>query len=83
MEFTTAIAMKKGSIQSDGVTFRILINGEEVFNREKEGGAGFEEISVDLSAYAGKTVILTLCTDSGATSAYDYAFWGDPLIITK
>ncbi len=83
MAFETAIAMKKGSVQSDGVTFRILVNGENVFQQEKAGASGFEEVSVDLSAYAGQTVILTLCTDSGETSAYDYAFWGDPLLTAK
>lgn len=81
--FDTSIAMKKGSIQSDGVTFRVFVNGTEVFAKTKEGSSGFEDVSIDLSAYAGQTVILTLQTDSGETSAYDYAFWGDPLLYTK
>ena len=83
LRFETSMAMKKGSARSDGVTFRVLINGEEVFAKLKQGVDGFEDLSIDLSAYAGQTIILTLCTDSGTTSAYDYAFWGDPLIYTK
>lgn len=81
--FDAAIAMKKGSIQSDGVTFSVLVNGTEVFSKVKEGSSGFEDIRIDLSEYAGQTIILTLQTDSGETSAYDYAFWGDPLFYTK
>ncbi len=83
LRLSTAIAMKKGSIQSDGVIFSVQINGKEVFSKLKEGSSGFEDVSIDLSRYAGQTVILTLCTASGETSAYDYAFWGDPLIYTK
>lgn len=83
LRFSTAIAMKKGSIQSDGVTFSVLVNGQEVFTRFKEGSSGFEDVSIDLNAYAGQTIILTLRTDSGPTSAYDYAFWGDPLLYTE
>ena len=81
--FETSIAMKTGSGMSDGVTFRILINGKEVFSRQKAGASGFEDVSIDLSEYRGQTIVLTLCVDSGAGSAYDYAFWGDPLIYTK
>lgn len=81
--FDTSIAMKTGSGMSDGVTFRILVNGQEVFSQAKAGASGYEDVTIDLSAYAGQTVILTLCVDSGASSAYDYAFWGDPLIYTK
>lgn len=81
--FDTAIAMKTGSGMSDGVTFRILINGQEVFSQAKAGASGYEDVSIDLSDYRGQTIILTLCVDSGAGSAYDYAFWGDPLIYTR
>ena len=81
--FDTSIAMKTGSGMSDGVTFRILINGQEVFSQAKAGASGYEAVSIDLSDYQGQTIILTLCVDSGAGSAYDYAFWGDPLIYTR
>lgn len=81
--FDAAIAMRKGSIQSDGVRFSVLVNGTEIFAREKAGASGFEDISVDLSEYRGATIVLTLRTDSGESSAYDYAFWGDPLLYTK
>ena len=83
LQFVTSMAMKKGSARSDGVTFRVLINGQEVFAKEKQGVDGFEELTIDLNQYAGQTIVITLVTDSGDTSAYDYAFWGDPLIYTK
>ncbi len=83
LRFEAYTALRKGSIQSDGVTFSVAVNGQEVFSKEREGSAAFEEVVVDLNAYAGQTIVLTLRTDGGATSAYDYAFWGDPLIYTK
>lgn len=78
--FSGAAAMRRGSANSDGVTFSVLVNGKELASLRKPGAGGFEEMRVDLGEYAGQTVLLTLQTDSGATSAYDYAFWGDPRV---
>ncbi len=81
--FSGAPAMRRGSANSDGVVFSVQVNGVEVSSMRKIGAGGFEEMRVDLSEYAGKSILLTLQTDSGATSAYDYAFWGDPRVYVE
>jgi hypothetical protein len=72
--------LKSGSSKSDGVRFSILMDQTEVWNREVKPETALKNFEISLSQYAGKTVLLTLVTDSGKNSAFDYAFWGSPVL---
>jgi len=66
---------------SDGVTFAIAVDGEEVFREHwLRGSWGRRE--VDLSAYRGKAVILRLTTGPrpARNCSWDWAVWGKPVI---
>jgi len=43
--------------------------------------AGWRPFAVDLSAYAGQTILLSLVTDSDGANYYDWAFWGEPRLV--
>ncbi len=66
----------------DGVKFIIKINGKTAFalsnNQQK-----WVPFKVDLKAYAGKTVTISLLTDPQKNSALDWAVWGQPQLIIK
>ena len=68
---------------SQGVTFRVLLNGETRFNYFKNT-FDWTDGSVSLSDFSGKPVLLELVTDpvqSGRTGANcDRSSWGEPLI---
>ncbi len=78
--FTGAVGLKKGSDDSNGVTFGIEANGKSLWSKKVTGNQSFQEFSVSLKGYAGQTVLLTLTTDAGGSNAYDLAFWGDPYL---
>lgn len=74
----------------DGAVFVIRVTGEdgsthELFKRlvlPRKPGDHFDPVTVDLSAYAGETIRLSLITQNGldvqATSNYDWAMWLPP-----
>ena len=74
------MGLKKGSDDSNGVTFGIEANGKSLWSKKVTGNQSFQEFSVSLKGYAGQTVLLTLTTDAGGSNAYDLAFWGDPYL---
>lgn len=80
MRFYAALGIKKGADAGNGVTFLVQANGETIASREVLPGNEFLEISVDLSAYAGKNLLLTLAVNANGASTEDYAFWGDPCL---
>jgi len=41
---------------------------------------GWEEAVVDLSPWAGQTVLLGLITDSDGANICDWAHWGEPTL---
>ncbi len=66
----------------DGVTFRVLVEGEKAFAHHltaEQARAGWRPGRADLSAWAGETVRLTLATGAGSDGdgAGDWAGWGD------
>lgn len=69
-----------GQDQGDGVTFRIRANDQELFAYPLTNQK-ISEHTVDLSAYAGQTVRLTLEVDPNANNQYDEAQWLTPAII--
>ncbi len=76
MQFQTYLGQDRG----DGVTFRIRVNDEEVFAYPL-ANQKISEHTVDLSAYAGQSVRLTLEVDPNKNNHYDEAQWLTPAII--
>ncbi|MGL6226651.1 MAG: hypothetical protein ACRC10_08490 [Thermoguttaceae bacterium] len=66
---------------TDGVTYRIWVNGQ-VFSEFHTKSTTWELFEVDLSRYAGETVLLTLETDPGPNRdpTCDSCFWGAPIL---
>jgi hypothetical protein len=75
----TATAEEAG--QGDGVTFRVRADDQLLWERHHTSVA-WQEFAVDLSPWAGKTVVLRFETDCGPAdnTTYDWAFWSDRVI---
>ncbi len=72
--------IKDGADDSQGVGFRIAVNGAELWAEDVMPGTAWTPVDVSLADYAGETVVLTLITDSLGDYGYDWAFWGEPEI---
>jgi hypothetical protein len=80
--FTVGLALRgQAESKSDGVTFRVLVNGKTLLDRHY-GNAKWEHHDIDLSAYRGQEIQLALCTSPGPDNnlQFDWALWGDPAI---
>ncbi len=76
LELQLAVALRRDAPDSDGVTYRVLIDGKEGFQTLctwKEP----REFTVDLAAYAGQTVALRLTVDPGPNqnTRDDWSLW--------
>ncbi|MCB9758883.1 MAG: sulfatase [Alphaproteobacteria bacterium] len=67
---------------SDGVTLEVLVNGAQAGRARVKARDGFQLEQVDLSAWGGQEVTLTLRSAPGATAWWDYLFIGTPQIRT-
>ena len=65
----------------DGVEFSVRVNGTLAF-REIVLDAGWRHRAVDLTRYAGSAVEVALGTEKVVTSSYDWALFGEPLVLT-
>jgi hypothetical protein len=65
--------------ESDGVGFRVLVDGDQVWSTEQKPGPATAH-EVDLTKYAGKTIRLTLRVDKLATPTGDWANWVGPVV---
>ena len=67
--------------RSDGVQFRVEVNGEAVFD-EFWTKSEWKDVSVPLDKWAGKTVSVALITTPGPdhNPSFDWACWGEPRI---
>ncbi|NUQ01966.1 MAG: NPCBM/NEW2 domain-containing protein [Armatimonadetes bacterium] len=64
--------------QSQGVGFRVKVSERELWRWDSgPAAATWQPFSVDLSQYAGRSVILSLVADSLGSYAFDWASWGD------
>ena len=70
------------SARSDGVTFTVLLNGQNQFERFTKT-PGWTDAQISLSEQAGKVVLLELVTDSGESDSWDWAHWADLFITAK
>ncbi|NCB05671.1 MAG: hypothetical protein EOM69_09145, partial [Clostridia bacterium] len=71
---------------SDGVEFKVLVRTEQGESRELftrfSAAKSWEPATVDLSAYAGQRIVLSLWSGPGPknNTACDSAFWGNPCL---
>lgn len=79
--FVAETGLKDGSSVSDGVLFRVEVNGENRFERLTLPGTPWQPMEVDLTGDAGKDVVLALMTNAHINSAADWATWGDPQLL--
>ena len=68
---------------SAGVGFVVQVNGREVWSANMLPKQPWKPVSVDLSAYAGQVVLLSLVTDSLGGYDFDWAVWGEPKLVGK
>jgi hypothetical protein len=68
---------------SDGVTFRILVNNEKVYEKHN-AETNWIENEVDLTRFSGKEILLRLESDPGPkrNTNCDSCFWGDILLLS-
>ncbi|MCY3743379.1 MAG: DUF6259 domain-containing protein [Candidatus Poribacteria bacterium] len=78
------IGLRDGSEGSDGVTFIVSIQGDEVF-RKHYNEQRWEHITLDLSSYRNQQVTLRFTTTPGpvGNGAWDWAMWGVPKIVSE
>ena len=67
---------------SDGVFFKVLVNGETQFEHFADTFR-WEDANISLSRYAGDHVLLELITDPGKDGGCDWAHWADLFITAK
>ncbi len=76
--FTASIGLRDGS-KSDGVRFRVEVNGSQLADHLITPGV-WHPVEADLSLWAGKPIVLSLVTDSEGSHQFDWAVWGQPQI---
>ena len=74
----------EGSQNSDGVTFIVSVQGDEIF-RQHYNQQKWQPITLDLSPYRGKIVKLRFTTTPGpnGNASWDWAVWGEPKIVSE
>jgi len=73
-----ATALRSDAVgKSDGVTFRVYVDGARRLEVNRTDDA-WKPFSLDLTEWAGKSVVLRFETDPGPLddSAFDFALWG-------
>jgi tetratricopeptide (TPR) repeat protein len=73
--------------QGDGVVYRVVVDGSEVFTHTltaEEARRGWQGARVDLGEWAGEEIRLTLATGAGPAGdgQGDWAGWGDVRVAT-
>ncbi|MXV83312.1 hypothetical protein F4X88_21680 [Candidatus Poribacteria bacterium] len=82
LEFNIGLA--EGSENSDGVTFIVSVQGDEIF-RQHYTEQKWEQIHLDLTTYRGADVKLRFSTNPGPkeNTGWDWARWGEPKITSE
>ena len=77
------IGLAEGSEKSDGVTFIVSVQGDEVFHRHHTQPQ-WQHISLDLTPYRGQHIKLRFTTNPGPkeNTGWDWARWGEPKIVS-
>ena len=78
------VGLWEGSEKSDGVTFIVSVQGDEIFRRHYNQQK-WQPVTLNLSPYRGKLVKLRFTTTPGPNgdAGWDWAVWGEPKIISK
>ena len=78
------IGMQWNIENSDGVTFIVSVQGEEIF-RQHHDEPRWEHISLNLTRYSGENVLLRFTTNPGPAGnvGWDSAVWGEPKIVAE
>ena len=78
------IGLAKGSENSDGVTFIVSVQGNEIF-RQHYNQQRWKHISLDLTRYRGQHITLRFTANPGpnGNTSWDWANWGEPKIISE
>jgi hypothetical protein len=76
-----AYGREDGSVESDGISFIVLVDGKEVFNKNTNEKK-WHEAAVDLTPWAGQKVKVRLVSDIGPAhnNSWDFAAWADPRV---
>ena len=74
-----AAGLRDGS-KSESVIFIVEANATEVYRERITGPDGWHPAKVDLSAFAGKALLLSLVVDADGPYSYDWATWADPVL---
>ena len=77
------IGLWEGSERSDGVTFVVSVQGDEIFRRHYNQQK-WQPVTLDLSPYQGRIVKLRFTTTPGPNgdTGWDWAVWGEPKIVS-
>ena len=78
------IGLRDGSQGSDGVTFIVSVEGDEIF-REHYNAQRWQHCSLDVTRYQKQRVTLRFTTTPGpvGNGAWDWAVWGAPKIVSE
>jgi hypothetical protein len=73
-----------GADRSDGVTFRVRVDGEALLEVHRVD-ARWEAFSFDLTPMAGRVVTIRFEVDPGprGNASYDFALWGDRALVLE
>ena len=77
--FSFSMGLLDENARSDGVSFQVLLNGQNRFERFTKD-PGWTDAEISLSEHAGEPVLLELVTDSGGSDNWDWAHWADLFI---
>ena len=78
------IGLAEGAIYSNGVTFVVSLQGDEIF-RQHHNEQKWQHISLDLTPYQGQQAALRFTTNPGPNghTGQDWARWGEPKIVSE
>lgn len=77
--FHACVGLQDGST-STGVDFILQANGAELARLRAMPGDPWRELTADLSAWAGRPLVLSLVTDSVGPFSSDWARWAEPFL---
>jgi hypothetical protein len=81
VRFSAHVGLRDGS-KSEGVRFAVEVNGCEQRGLHVRPGP-WESLEADLAAWAGQPIVLSLVADSAGGFDYDWAVWGEPVLMAR
>ena len=80
--FAFSMGLADGSSGSNGVLFKVLLNGQSRFEQFIDT-TGWVDAQISLADHAGDMVLLELVTNPSGSASYDWAHWADLLITVE